>query len=461
MAFCYTPIKIIKRSKNKNALSSAAYRSGGKLKDEQTGKTYNYSGKKEVVYSEIDLPHGANDKFKDRQFLWNSVEKTEKRKDAQLARDFVFAFPKEFDVEVQKKVMQQFVADNLTSIGMICDWSIHEKEGNPHAHLMATMRSLADDGLTFLPKKKSEFVLDDKGKKIPITDANGNQKIRNGKKVWKRRDVKTNDWDNRNNADKWKQSWCDICNQYLSAEEKMIPGLKSGHLPTVHEGAVARKIERQGGIDLRCEYNRKIRQHNRLADQQHKQNAKTEIGTRNYGALLDTRLMIERTDKEIRADAIAKMKKQIEEYCRRNAIGYDELTHDFDFSRVEQYKLKGVYNKNREIVEGYFGTLPISKQNKYHSYAVKTRVLWAVAAKELKRENEPVQEFKHEQQSPKKAAERKLLTKPPIRSWFTEPPIKLDTWESELEKKRALRDYDKAERDAERIRRRMQDDIDF
>jgi ATP-dependent exoDNAse (exonuclease V) alpha subunit len=44
-------------------------------------------------------------------------------------------------------LVREFVRDHLTSKGMVADWVYHDKDGNPHIHLMTTLRPLTDDGL--------------------------------------------------------------------------------------------------------------------------------------------------------------------------------------------------------------------------------------------------------------------------------------------------------------------------
>ena len=74
MAIYHLSIKIGSRHGTKSSVAAAAYRAGQKLKDERSGKTYDYTNKKEVTYSEIILPENAPSFFSDRASLWNSVE---------------------------------------------------------------------------------------------------------------------------------------------------------------------------------------------------------------------------------------------------------------------------------------------------------------------------------------------------------------------------------------------------
>lgn len=98
-------IKIVQRSKGQSAVAGAAYQAGEKLFSEYDQKTKNYTSKKEVVYTEIMLPKNAPPEYADRATLWNSVEEVEKQWNAQLARRFVAALPREVPIEMFPQMM--------------------------------------------------------------------------------------------------------------------------------------------------------------------------------------------------------------------------------------------------------------------------------------------------------------------------------------------------------------------
>ena len=99
MAIFHCPIKPVSRGKGKSAVAAAAYRSGEKITNEYDGVTHDYTKKGGVVHTEILLPPHAPPSFSDRSTLWNAVEKVEKSKNAQLARDIEIALPIELSRE--------------------------------------------------------------------------------------------------------------------------------------------------------------------------------------------------------------------------------------------------------------------------------------------------------------------------------------------------------------------------
>ncbi len=142
--------KPISRSKNQSAVASAAYRAGEKLEDKRISETFDYTRKQSVEATRIMAPSPAPDWVMDRATLWNTVEATEKRKDAQLAREVQVAIPDELPKDIREKLVWDFCQDNFVSMGMIADVAIHgptkENPRNWHWHGMLTMRTIGPDG---------------------------------------------------------------------------------------------------------------------------------------------------------------------------------------------------------------------------------------------------------------------------------------------------------------------------
>jgi len=147
MAIYHLTAKIIKRSAGRSAVAAAAYRAGAQYKDKRTGLTHNYARRKDVVHCELLTPDVVPLFAADRETLWNTVELGEKRKDAQVAREIELALPRELSRSQQITLTRSFAKESFVKRGMIADVAIHDKEeGNPHAHIMLTMRELSADG---------------------------------------------------------------------------------------------------------------------------------------------------------------------------------------------------------------------------------------------------------------------------------------------------------------------------
>ena len=161
--FCHIPVSIIKRSEGRSAVAAAAYRSGTKLTNEWDGLTHDYTRKGGVVHAEIMLPAHAPPEFADRSTLWNSVEQIEKARDSQLAREIEAALPRELSREQQLALVRAYVKDNFVDKGMCADFAIHDKgTGNPHVHIMLTVRPLKENG-AWGAKCRKAYDLDETG----------------------------------------------------------------------------------------------------------------------------------------------------------------------------------------------------------------------------------------------------------------------------------------------------------
>jgi Ti-type conjugative transfer relaxase TraA len=151
MAIYHFSAKVISRANGSSAVASAAYRSAERLHDQRIDRNHDFTNKSGVVHSEVMLPDSAPERLGDRSTLWNEVEATELRKDAQLAREVEFAIPRELTQLQGIDLARDFVQDEFVERGMIADLNVHWDIGadglaKPHAHVMLTMREVGADG---------------------------------------------------------------------------------------------------------------------------------------------------------------------------------------------------------------------------------------------------------------------------------------------------------------------------
>ena len=260
IAIYHCSIKIVSRGKGKSAVAAAAYRSGEKLTNEWDGLTHDYTKKGGVVHSEILLPAHAPPAFSDRSTLWNSVELSEKSNNAQLAREVEIALPVELSGEEQTRLVREYCSSQFVSKGMIADFNLHDTGGgNPHAHILLTMRPLDEKG-AWLPKSKKEYVLDENGEKIRLPSGR-----------YKTRKVDLVDWNNRENAEVWRRAWADLANDFLAQnnrperiDHRSYERQGIDQIPTVHVGVSATQMEKKGIVTERGELNRSINAANRI-----------------------------------------------------------------------------------------------------------------------------------------------------------------------------------------------------
>ena len=243
----FTP-QLIGRGNGRSAVLSAAYRHCAKMDYEAEARTVAYSAKRNLAHEEFllpaDAPAWAREMIADRsvagaaEAFWNRVEAFEKRADAQFAKEFIIALPVELTGEQNIALMRQFVFEQVLARGQVADWVYHDEPGNPHVHLMTTLRPLSDTG--FGAKKVAAIGADGQ----PIRTQSGKIQYR----LWA--GEKAEFLQQRN-------AWLDLQNQHLALAglDIRVDGRSYAErgidiVPTIHIGvgatAIGRKAEQAG-----------------------------------------------------------------------------------------------------------------------------------------------------------------------------------------------------------------------
>jgi len=203
MAIYHFSAQVISRSSGGNAVAAAAYRAGEKIQE------HNYKSKKGVHYKEVLTPENAPKWAKDRESLWSAVEAAERRKDAQLCREINMALPLELKPTERVELAKSFCM-GFTHMGMVADLTIHGQDtGNPHAHVMLTMRELTSEG--FGPKNR--------------------------------------DWNRRELVEEWREAWAREANLALERagheariDHRTLAAQGVDREPTIHLGKAAKAL---------------------------------------------------------------------------------------------------------------------------------------------------------------------------------------------------------------------------
>lgn len=161
----------------KNIVASASYRSDEALYSERTDEKIKFRNHIVKPESMILTPQHAPEWTKDRQRLWNEVDKVEKHnaktKNPRLAKEVLLSLPNDFDREVQTEITKDFIKSEFVDKGMVADISIHRDDmNNPHAHVLLTQRPFNSDG-TWGKKTKTRTQYDENGH--AILNKNGNK----------------------------------------------------------------------------------------------------------------------------------------------------------------------------------------------------------------------------------------------------------------------------------------------
>jgi hypothetical protein len=159
MAIYHLKATAISRGAGKSVTAKAAYNARAFLANERTGDVHDYRRKTGLQFSGIYAPANAPEWAKDREQLWNAVEKVEKRKDSTLAREYEVSLPHELTDEQRRYLVQDFVKENFTRKGYVADVNIHEPDAkgdhrNHHAHILVTDRRLEKEGFAADKKER-------------------------------------------------------------------------------------------------------------------------------------------------------------------------------------------------------------------------------------------------------------------------------------------------------------------
>lgn len=225
MAIYHLTVKTISRSCGRSAVASIAYRRATLMADKRHNRVRDYRTKPGVVHSEITCPNDAPNWVKammtvhhdnphaNSETFWNFVESHERRKDAQLAREVEFALPIELTKAQNIALARDYIRDQFASRGMVADWSVHWDKGNPHVHVMLTMRALTRDGFG----------------------------------------LKVRDWNKETLLSKWREKWAEHANFHLQLNRHEVRINHQSYqsqgidlVPTKHQGRVVSDRYRSG-----------------------------------------------------------------------------------------------------------------------------------------------------------------------------------------------------------------------
>ncbi len=243
MAIAHFSASFVSRGGGRSVVLSAAYRHCAKMEYEREARTVDYTRKEGLVHEEFllpaDAPKWVRAMIADRsvagasEAFWNKVEAFEKRSDAQLARDLTIALPLELSTEQNIALVRDFVDKHILAKGMVADWVYHGNPGNPHIHLMTTLRPLTKDGFG--------------SKKVAVTAKDGQPvRTKSGKILYELWAGSTDDFNS------LRDGWFERLNHHLAlggidlridgrSYEKQGIDLE----PTIHLGVGAKAIERK------------------------------------------------------------------------------------------------------------------------------------------------------------------------------------------------------------------------
>ena len=296
IAIYHMSAKVVSRGAGRSAVAASAYLSCSRMYNDYDGVQHDYTRKQGLIFQEVLLPPKASPEWKDREQLWNAVERAEKTKDSRLAREFVVALPIELPRKAQISLLRDFIQNNFVDMGMCADFAIHDTDGhNPHAHILLTVRPLETDG-TWQYKTQKEYLCIRNGEEKGFTASEFKDAQTKGwekqypykvgkKKVYMtpsaaqehgyiradkhpkstrfgRQNPVSEQWNSEAQLREWRKAWADAVNHTLQEHQidtridhRSFADQGRDEQPTIHEGYHARDMEKKGLISDRCEIN--------------------------------------------------------------------------------------------------------------------------------------------------------------------------------------------------------------
>lgn len=305
MAIYHLEAKVVSRGSGRSAVAASAYQSCSHMFNDYDGVQHDFTRKQGLIYEQILLPPAAPQKWWDREKLWNAVEAAETAKDSRLARQIIVALPMELDRAGWVELLMRYIQTNFVSQGMCADVSIHDTDdGNPHAHLLLTVRPLNPDG-TWQQKTEKEYLCIRDGEErgftsgefliaqhdgwekqyqyragkekvyLPLSaaEAQGLERISKYPKATRygRQNPICAAWNSEERLVEWRRAWANETNRILAehcvadrVDHRSHAERGLDELPTIHEGVSARAMEKRGIAADRCEWNREIKAGNSI-----------------------------------------------------------------------------------------------------------------------------------------------------------------------------------------------------
>ncbi|MCP3968693.1 MAG: AAA family ATPase, partial [Lentisphaerae bacterium] len=210
--------------------------------------------------------------------------------------------PYELSLQQQINLTRDFVQQNFISKGMIADINIHHKEGNPHAHIMLTMREIDQNGFG----------------------------------------LKVREWNKKENILQWREKWAEIQNLYLTKAGKDVKvdhrshkerGLKTAPQIRIN-GQQKKAYDKQKGQDkyIKQQESQSQGTHSKQQESQsqktHSKQQEIEIEPQHAYIYDETLKEIEVLEKNERFQAFLRIARENGDKIIQNPeIAIDELSH--------------------------------------------------------------------------------------------------------------------------------------
>lgn len=137
------------RADGGSAVAASAYNACAR--HTQGDRVFDFTRKRgEHVSQAVLLPPGSPPAFAAPEYLWRAAEESERRVDAQTARQVLISVPREVPEDLRLPLLRA-IAEQWVNDGMACQVDLHNVPAadggeQPHAHFLLSLRRLTDAG---------------------------------------------------------------------------------------------------------------------------------------------------------------------------------------------------------------------------------------------------------------------------------------------------------------------------
>jgi hypothetical protein len=232
-------VKVVSLGKGDSVIAKAAYNGREKFVEQRTGETKDYTRAADrPVASFLYVDPKAPPEFSNRESAWNAIDAAATRKDAQLALNFIVAFPHQLTDQQREFIVKDFAREEFLRKGVMADIQIHRPdiqgdERNHHAHILVSMDRVGPGGVG-----ERVFTWDDKEKNL----AHWRQRwAARGAKELRKAGFSVE-------ADRWAVGYLDLDRQRQAARERgdLAYAETLNRQPTKHRGPAVDAMQRKG-----------------------------------------------------------------------------------------------------------------------------------------------------------------------------------------------------------------------
>ncbi len=143
-------VKTVSRGQGHSVVRQAAYCGRRRLYDQRLGRSFDFTRRAGLVFSEFRLPPGDFPPWRDPERFWNALEARLTRVNARLAREILLALPRARALSDSVDLVRGFLEAEFVCHGHAVDWHIHaDRPRNPHVHALVSFPVVS--GADFLP----------------------------------------------------------------------------------------------------------------------------------------------------------------------------------------------------------------------------------------------------------------------------------------------------------------------